>query len=115
MASPNGAIRASVMLDQSHGTASYRVSSRGITVIENSPLGITTSVGDFTRGLVFASNAVQEINETYVLPVGKRSTYVNHANELVLTFHPRSRHRPASAVAIPVLSGTRLRSQTGRG
>ena len=67
------------------------MSSRGVTVIEKSPLGITTSVGDFTRGLVFASNAVQEINETYVLPVGKRSTYVNHANELVLTLRKDQR------------------------
>lgn len=91
VASPNGAIRATVMLDESHGTGSYRVSSRGVTVIEQSPLGITTSVGDFTRGLVFASNAVQEINETYVLPVGKRSTYVNHANELVLTLRKDQR------------------------
>jgi alpha-glucosidase len=89
--SPNGAVRATVMLDESHGIASYRVSSRGVTVIEQSPLGITTSVGDFTRGLVFASNGVQELNETYVLPVGKRSTYVNHANELVLTLRKDQR------------------------
>lgn len=47
--SSNGAIRATVMLDKSRGTASYRVSSRGVTVVERSPLGITTSVGDFTR------------------------------------------------------------------
>ena len=85
VSSPGRTIRATVALDEKAGTASYRVSSRGLTVIEKSPLGIATSRGDFTRGLAFASHAVQEINETYILPVGKRSTYVNHANELVLT------------------------------
>ena len=91
VASPNGAIRATVALDEKPGTISYHVSSRGMTVIEKSPLGITTSQGDFTSGMAVASNAVLEINETYALPVGKRSTYVNHANELVLTFRKNQR------------------------
>lgn len=84
VSSPNGAIRATVLLDTNSGTASYNVTSRGVRVIEDSPLGIRTSVGDFCQGLAFSSHAVQEINERYTLPVGKRSSYVNHANELTL-------------------------------
>ena len=72
VSSPNGAIRATVVLNENPGTDSYRVSSRGVTVIEKSPLGITTSQGDFTSGMALASNATQVVNETYVLPVGKR-------------------------------------------
>ncbi|HOX03778.1 MAG TPA: glycoside hydrolase family 97 N-terminal domain-containing protein [Candidatus Paceibacterota bacterium] len=84
--SPSRAIRATVMLDEDSGTVSYRVESRGLTVIEPSPLGIATSQGDFTRGMTFASRAAEEVRETYSLPVGKRSTYFNCANELALTF-----------------------------
>jgi hypothetical protein len=85
VASPNRAVRATILLDEHSGAASYRVSSRGLTVIEQSPMGIATSVGDFTGGLAPVNDTLQEIRETYVLPVGKRSTYLNHANELILT------------------------------
>ncbi|MBN2506793.1 MAG: glycoside hydrolase family 97 N-terminal domain-containing protein [Verrucomicrobia bacterium] len=82
--SPSGAIQAAVVMDDNTGAVFYHVRSRGATVLEPSPMGITTSVGDFTRGLRFVSRAVEEIRETYGLPVGKRSTYVNHANEMIL-------------------------------
>jgi alpha-glucosidase len=91
VSSPSGAIRATVALDMDSGTVSYRADSRGVTVIDKSPLGITTSEGDFTSGMTLAGNVIQEIDETYVLPVGKRSTYVNHTKELVLSLRKDQR------------------------
>lgn len=35
----------------------------------------------FNRGLVYIDQVGRSINETYTLPVGKRSKYVNKANE----------------------------------
>jgi alpha-glucosidase len=89
--SPNREVRATVELDANSGTVSYQVRSRGVTVIEKSPLGITTSQGDFTGGMSGAGSTARELQETYVLPVGKRSTYVNHANELALAFRKNER------------------------
>jgi len=35
----------------------------------------------FNRGLVYIDQVGRSINETYTLPVGKRSKYVNKANK----------------------------------
>lgn len=86
VSSPDGKISAILVLDETTGSVSYRVNSGGVMVIEESPLGITTNKGDFTSGMSHLGNTPGEVNETYTLPVGKRSTYVNHANELLLRF-----------------------------
>lgn len=86
VSSPDGKISATLLFDETTGSLSYRVNSGGVTVIENSPLGITTNKGDFTSGMSHLGNTPSEVKETYTLPVGKRSTYVNHANELLLRF-----------------------------
>ncbi|WCJ60650.1 glycoside hydrolase family 97 N-terminal domain-containing protein [Fontisphaera persica] len=91
VASPNGSIQATLHLEESSGALFYRVRSRGAVVLENSPLGITTSEGDFTAGLSVSSVTRREINETYTLPVGKRSTYVNRANERELLVRKEAR------------------------
>lgn len=84
VSSPDGHITATVAFDETGGAISYSVKSGTITVIEESPLGITTDLGDFTQEMSLSGTATQVVHETYTLPVGKRSTYVNHANELVL-------------------------------
>lgn len=84
VSSPDGKIKATISYHESNGTLSYRVNSGGVSVIDDSPLGITTDKGDFTGGMSYLGNTSREVNETYTLPVGKRSTYVNHANELLL-------------------------------
>ena len=83
--SPDETLIPTLSFDETNGTVRYAVTRRGATLIEFSPLGITTSRGDFTAGMTLIDDALEEIDETYTLPVGKRSTYVNRANELVLT------------------------------
>ncbi len=84
VSSPKGGISAAVKFDEAAGTVSFGVTSGGAAVIEESPIGIVTDRGDFTRAMALTGEARQVIDETYTLPVGKRSTYVNRANELVL-------------------------------
>jgi alpha-glucosidase len=84
--SPGGDIRLTVTHDKRSGALRYTVKSGRAAVIENGSLGITTSVGDFTGGLKPARQSRRVVDETYRLPVGKRSTYRNHANELELAF-----------------------------
>src|SRR4029450_9727056 len=64
----------------------YSVRSGRVPVLNGGALGIVTSRGDFTNGLRVVRQGRAVIDETYTLPVGKRSIYVNRANELTLTF-----------------------------
>jgi len=68
------------------GALSYRVRSGGAVLLDAGAMGLTTDRGDFTAGLRFTGRTPRVVNESYTLPVGKRSTYVNHANELELAF-----------------------------
>jgi alpha-glucosidase len=82
--SPDGHLTLAVRHDRD-GLA-FTVTSGKTVLVERGTLGITTNRGDFGAGLRFVRQRRGEVNETYTLPVGKRSTYVNHANELELTF-----------------------------
>lgn len=66
----------------------YAVRLEGMQVIEPSPLGVVMegSDGDFVNNLTFRKRSTGTINETYTLPSGKKRIYVNHANEIGLTF-----------------------------
>ena len=72
--------------DPKAGTLAWDVRSKGTPIIEKGALGIVTSAGDFSSGLAFVSQARRQLEETFKLPVGKRSTYENHARELQLVF-----------------------------
>ncbi|MDC0713279.1 glycoside hydrolase family 97 catalytic domain-containing protein [Stigmatella sp. ncwal1] len=86
VSSPNGATQMSVSLNTSTGALSYSVTQGGAVVLENSALGISTSVGDFSSGLSFVSRSNTVINESYSLPARKKANYLNSANEAVLRF-----------------------------
>ncbi len=64
----------------------YRALLNGGTVLDWSPLGVTTSAQNFVTNLTFVSQSPTAVNETYSLPSGKRSSYTNNCNELTLTF-----------------------------
>jgi alpha-glucosidase len=82
--SPGGNLTVTVKHD--HGALFYDVASRGTPIIQAGALGIVTSKGDFSKELAFVRQDKRQIDETYTLPVGKRSTYVNKARELELVF-----------------------------
>ena len=81
--SPNGNIQLSVHLVD--GQLSYTVINGEHTLVEESPLGIVTTVTDLSQKLTYVTHSTTEVNDTYTLPVGKRSTYTDHCNEFSLT------------------------------
>ncbi len=89
--SPNGKIVAEVVHDESDGALFYTVTCEGNGILEKSALGIVTEKVNFTFGLEFLQSRRSEIDETYTLPVGKVSQYVNKANQLRLTFQKDGR------------------------
>jgi alpha-glucosidase len=74
-----------------NGALFYSVQSHGTIAIEKSVMGmeITDSTLDFNSGLSFMTSEKRMIDETYSLPTGKTSTYVNKANETVFVFKNR--------------------------
>jgi alpha-glucosidase len=83
--SPDGQITAFLKFNDEEGTIHYMVQSRNQPIISLSPMGISTSRGEFTSGMTLEGYSDQTIDETYQLPQGKASTYRNHANEQTLT------------------------------
>jgi hypothetical protein len=47
------------------------VEYRGKTLLEPSPLGLETSIGDFSSGLHPVGSVMRKVDETYALPHGK--------------------------------------------
>ena len=82
--SPDGKVGIAVRHDRDG--LSFTVTSGRTVLVDRGALGITTNRGDLASGLRFVRQSRAVVNETYRLPVGKRSTYVNHAHELDLAF-----------------------------
>jgi hypothetical protein len=83
--SPDGKLKVSLMV--SNGMPSYSVTYNEKTFLENSPLGLKTSMGDFTTGLALKADANQnKIDETYELPNIKQHTVHYEANEAIFSF-----------------------------
>jgi alpha-glucosidase len=64
----------------------YRVIVDDSLALDWSPVGIRTSDQNFITDLTFMARTDSLINEAYSLPTGKRSHYVNHANQAALRF-----------------------------
>ena len=83
--SPDGKLKVSLMV--SNGMPSYSVTYNEKSFLENSPLGLKTSAGDFTTGLALKADANQnKIDETYELPNIKQHTVHYEANEAIFSF-----------------------------
>lgn len=82
--SPDAAIVLGVR--HSRDDLTFTVTSGRAVLVDRGALGIVTNRGDFRSGLTFVRQTRNVVDETYRLPLGKRSTYVNRANELELTF-----------------------------
>ncbi|MBP3711221.1 MAG: glycoside hydrolase family 97 catalytic domain-containing protein [Bacteroidaceae bacterium] len=82
--SPDGHLKATVRL--SDGKLSYSVSRDERTLVSESPLGLTLSNADLTEGLELVETTQGEVDDSYSLPVGKRSQLRDHCHTLsVLT------------------------------
>ncbi|KKS83526.1 MAG: hypothetical protein UV59_C0037G0015 [Candidatus Gottesmanbacteria bacterium GW2011_GWA1_43_11] len=84
--SPDNSIQVSLTQNTS-GELNFTATKNGATVIETSNLGISSpnAAQTFTQNLTVVNSTTLVINEIYTLPIGKRSTYTNQANQLTLT------------------------------
>lgn len=83
VASPDNSLVATVRL--SGGKLSYWVEKDGNKLVNESPLGLVTTQGDFSEGLELVSQSTGTLDDTYNLPVGKKSILRNNFHQLTLT------------------------------
>lgn len=84
VSSPDGKIRVELVLR--NDSLFYKTYRNNLLVVDLSNVGIQYTAGSFLKNLTFDKQSTKEINESYTLPSGKTSTYLNHCNELTLTF-----------------------------
>jgi len=85
VSSPDNSIQVTISQNTSGGLE-FSVTKSGFAVVETSALGITASNSTytFTQNLTVLNSNTVTINETYTLPIGKRSVYTNNARELTI-------------------------------
>lgn len=81
---PDKQLKVCVFLKQ--GCPYYTVSYKDKKILEDSPLGLITSVGDFSKDMTLVANKESVIDETYNQSRIKVSQVRYQANELVCTF-----------------------------
>jgi alpha-glucosidase len=84
--SPGGNIETRVSLRS--GNVSYSVALHGKEILSAAGMGIMLKAddGDLSAGLRSTGRSDAKIDETYSMPVGKRSTCVHRANETTISF-----------------------------
>src|SRR5476651_585431 len=70
----------------SAGVPYYRIDYNGKAFLDDSPLGLVSSLGDFSKGLRMVNHSVSRLNETYTLNRSKVSHINYQANELKCGF-----------------------------
>lgn len=82
--SPDGHLVLTTSLD--NGKPVYSVSYDGKTILENSPLGFDTNIGNFTSGLTLLGEKTGEVSKSYDQAKIKKSHIDWKANTLTETF-----------------------------
>lgn len=81
---PDGALKVNVELKD--GSPFYAVNYNGKKILESSPLGLKSTIGDFSSGLKALGHQVRPIDETYTMPHAKVSRVHYQANELACNY-----------------------------
>ena len=81
--SPDEHLKATVSFTD--GKLSYSVSRDDRAIVNESPLGLKLSSTDFTEGLELVETENGSVDDSYWLPVGKRSQYRDNCNTLSVT------------------------------
>lgn len=83
---PDGKLRLTVSCPSANGEVSYAVTYNGKQMLESSPLGMETNVGDFYRGLQLKEHKVTALDTVYEQSRIKASRIHYWANELLCSF-----------------------------
>lgn len=81
---PDGKLK--VNLQKEDGKLTYSVTYNDKTMLDASPLGLETSIGSFTSGLVHVKDSKRVIDESYTMTHAKASRIRYYANELISTY-----------------------------
>ena len=81
---PNGKLKLTVSCE--NGKASYMITYEDKRMLETSPLGMNTNIGDFSKGLKLVKHETSEIDRVYTQTRIKTSSVHYQANELVCHF-----------------------------
>lgn len=84
VASPDNNLVINVMVED--GIPVYTVAYKGKTMLENSPLGLTTNEGDFSSGMSLVESTTGDVSKEYVQDKIKQSYVSYKANTLKCTF-----------------------------
>ena len=87
--SPDGKV--AVVVDDTNGAATYRVTLGSVEFIGRSPLGLKTNMGDFTQGLTLSACEVKAVKDSYDLPNIKCSHVDYEATEAVCSFEQQGK------------------------
>ncbi len=88
LCSPDGMVKLTVTADD--GRPQFSIDYDDKTFIENSPLGLNTSVGNFTDGMTLANiSEVKKIEDRYSLKTIKKSDVNYQANEVTCSFNDK--------------------------
>ena len=74
------------------GKPFYSVTYKNNIILENSPLGFITDIGDFSNNISYVEQKSSSINKTYVQDRIKHSVIKYNANELKITFCNADKH-----------------------
>lgn len=83
---PDGKLQLTVSCPSASGEVSYAVTYNGKQMLESSPLGMETNVGDFYRGLQLKEHKVTALDTVYEQSRIKASRIHYWANELLCSF-----------------------------
>lgn len=83
---PDGKLQLTVFCPSANGEVSYAVTYNGKQMLESSPLGMETNVGDFYRGLQLKEHKVTALDTVYEQSRIKASRIHYWANELLCSF-----------------------------
>ena len=83
---PDGKLQLTVSCPSANGEVSYAVTNKGKQMLESSPLGMETNVGDFYRGLQLKEHKVTAFDTVYEQSRIKASHIHYRANELLCSF-----------------------------
>ena len=82
--SPDGAL--SVTVSNNDGHIGYTISLDGKTVLEESALGLVTTIGDLTQGMTLVGSRTDKVEKHYEMKTTKAGNGHYVANELTMTF-----------------------------
>ena len=80
---PDNQLKVDVSVE--NGNPFYSVTYKGKTILEKSPLGFVSNVGDFSKRMTYVGQKSRTIEEDYRMDRIKRSEITYRANELTVT------------------------------